>query len=69
MANPHPVRWFDASRFAHLRAGRRLAQTAVAAYLGVAQATVSRWERGIRQPTRAQGAALAELLGVDTLER
>lgn len=69
MAHPRPGRWFDAARFANLRRARQVSQTEVATMLGVQQATVSRWERGERQPTREQAQTLATMLGVDTLTR
>lgn len=67
MANPRPVRWFDAERFVALRKAQQLSQADVAEELNVAQATVSRWERGRRQPTARQGDLLADLVGVDSL--
>lgn len=68
MAHPRPRRWFDAPRFVALRKAHGLTQADVASALSVAQASVSRWERGRRQPSAEQGEQLAGLVAVDSLQ-
>jgi DNA-binding transcriptional regulator YiaG len=49
-------------RLRAVRLQAKLSQADVARALGVAEATISRWEAGIRRPRRAEAERLAALL-------
>lgn len=52
-----------AARIQMFRRQSRLSQQALAAFLGVGQRTVSRWERGVDRPSRALQERLDALIG------
>lgn len=53
-------------RLRALREGKKFSQEIVANMIGVSFMTISRWERGDREPRAAELAALSDVLGVST---
>jgi transcriptional regulator with XRE-family HTH domain len=61
---PEPARWFG-RRLRELREAAGLTQQALAERVGVKWETISRWERGDREPNWSNILGLAQALGVD----